>query len=906
MLRATVHFAVLGLVVASALAATTPPTQPPEMDVDVHASHRHAEAHRKAAAAARMEAALGRTTADPNQELWDVRFVDLDLSFDPDAESVSGAVGFEVTVLDQPISKVVLDLDDAMNVSAVTGDAASFTHVGDRIDVTLTRAFQPGETVSFGVNYGGTPDQSIGSFGVEQPYGENLIWSLSEPFGARAWWPCKDLPSDKADSASIKFTVPSDLIAVSNGTLENVVDLGTAKRYEWFERYPITTYLISIAAYPYTEQTLQWTPADGGDSMPVTVWSYPAQSGDALSAAYLTRDMLTAFEGMFGPYPFVEEKYGQAQFQWGGGMEHQTATTLCCWTSAGLIAHELGHQWYGDQVTCADFTQIWVNEGFATYSEALWREASEGRAGYLDEMRAARYLGDGTILVPEADLDDFGRVFSSNLSYDKGSWVLHMLRGVIGDEDFFAFLKAYASDPNVTYGVATTDDVRRVAEQVSGRDLSAFFTQWIEKPWYPTFALDWSPIDAQGIYGVDLTLSQLQTHWTFETPVQIGIVTEGGVDDRVETVEFTGSTEIQASFSTTAPVTDVVIDPDEWLLYAFEDRVESPTFDRGILLVNGVAWSTYANTIVPAYEDSVFTGNQAFEFWDVHPWTDQGFTFPSELPAPRGLGPIPPEILGQYETIVWVGNDYYGDLDAWLDGAILDYVHRGGNVLLMTRRGRNFLTQPRLDDLGTGFATSSDVIVGGLNAVHPDLVPIASTGQQSLVSPLEIPSGGSTVNLFVDSGDPSRSLGVWRQPEPSPIPGRTKGSFVHLAGRPYRWDRVALRQNTETILTQFFQRATSTPSPALRTRLESARPNPFNPRTEIEFTLERGERVTIEIFDVRGRRVRRLLDAEKPVGDGAVIWNGLDDAGHPVASGVYNVRLRAGDQSDHLKVTLVR
>lgn len=873
---------------------------------DVHAPHRLAEAERKAAAAARWDVELAKSTVDPNQDLYDVGFMELDLDFDTIAKSVVGTVSFRVRVVEGPLASIVLDLDAALTATGATvaGLPAVFVHAGDRLTLTLDRAYSTGETIEFAVSYGGVPNVSKGAFGVETVSGQPLIWSLSEPFGARTWWPCKDTPSDKADSVSIKFTVPSALTAVSNGTLEQVVDLGTKRRFEWFERYPITTYLISIAAYPYTEQTLSWQPQTGAP-MPVTVWSWPSAAGAALNAAYLTRDMLTAFEERFGPYPFVTEKYGQAQFTWGGGMEHQTASSMCCWGIPYLIAHELAHQWYGDQVTCADFTEIWVNEGFATYSEALWREVTEGWSGYIDEMLAARYLGGGTIRVPEESLNDFGRIFNSGLSYNKASWVVHMLRGIMGDEDFFDFLKSYASDPELSYGVATTDDVRRVAEAVSGRDLGAFFTQWIDQPWYPTFVFDWNAREVGGTYEVDVEIAQVQSHWIYTTPITVRVTTaSGSIDHRVE---LDGSVEL-ATFASAEEPLSVQLDPDQWVLRATETSVPSPTFDRGVLVVNGIDWGTYGAEITSAYADSAFSGEQPFEFWDLFPAPGGGYV--PQLPAPRGNGALPPEVLGDYSSVVWVGNDYLGDLPYWIDAAILSYLNKGGNVLLLTRRGSQFLTQARMDYLGTEVLGSSDVTVGSASPQIAGLVPMPAIAQQSLVTPL-VPEGrAGTHNLFLDASAPSRSLGHWRPSDGTATVRTQGGHFAHVAGRPYRWNRTALRSNVETILAEMFGEpfvpVAADPLPSLRTRLLDPVPNPFNPRVRIGFVLAQSERIRIEIFDVRGRRVRTLLDAPLESGEGAQIWDGTDDTGAHVASGIYTVLLRSGSGRDMTKVTLLR
>ena len=479
----------------------------------------------------------------------------------------------------------------------------------------------------------------------------------------------------------------------------------------------------------------------------------------------------------------------------------------------------------------------------------------------------------------------------------------------IGDQDFFVFLKAYASDPNVTYGVATTDDVRRVAEQVSGRDLSTFFHQWIELPWYPTFEVEWTDVVDGGTSAVQLTLRQVQTHHVYELPLQVRVVDTGS--STLHTIEIDEAVETR-TFVTSGAVLDVQIDPDSWTLFAIEDQIESPSFTDGILLVNGVDWATYATTIGPAYADSAFTGRQPFEFWDVMPTPPA--SYPSQLPPPQGTGPIPSEVLGRYSTVVWVGNDYLGDLQPWLDAAILDYLEQGGNLLLLARRGQAFLTHPRLAYLGTDFASETYQSVGNALADLPGLVPMGRTGTQNLVSPLALDSAEpETVNLFVDSFDPNRSLGVYRRPAEGGSARPAGGHFAHIAGRPYRWDTIALRQNTEFILNDLFGEptATSSPTPTRRTtRIEGAQPNPFNPRVTIDYTVDRERRVALEVFDLRGRRVRMLLDEVRPAGDGSTTWNGLDDTGAPVASGVYTVRLRAGDPgdpvTDHVKVTLVR
>ncbi|MEO8188470.1 MAG: M1 family metallopeptidase, partial [Burkholderiaceae bacterium] len=402
--------------------------------------YRTQEAHAKAAALEKRAAAL---KALAPVSLWfDVSFYSLQLDLDPVAHTVRGAVGIEAHVGAYPISSVLLDLDAPMIVDSVHvgGASATYQHVGDDLTVQLGRSFDPGELFRIDVFYAGVPNGSS-AMHFDTPGGEPLIWTVSEPFGARTWWPCQDTPADKADSVDVDVTLPTALTAISNGTLAGTSNPGGGKTtYHWRERYPIVPYLVSIAAHPYVALHTTYTPLAGG-SMPVTLWSFPGQAGLAPPLLATTVQVLQRFAGLFGEYPFVNEKYDMTQFLFGGGMENQTATGVCCW-SVFLTAHETAHQWFGDAVTCQSFAEIWLNEGFATYSEALWDEGQNGAAAYAANIWENRWYGNGTVRLPPGQ-GSYARIFDVNLSYNKASWVLHMLRGVLGDAVFFDVLRAY-------------------------------------------------------------------------------------------------------------------------------------------------------------------------------------------------------------------------------------------------------------------------------------------------------------------------------------------------------------------------------------------------------------------------------------------------------------------------------
>jgi aminopeptidase N len=408
---------------------------------------RRDEARMKAELFERIHRANVSQTA--NQTDYDVTYYDIDLDIDPVSETVTGTVTVTATVTALTLSTVDLDLLGNMTVTGVTdtGGSLAFSHVGDILTVTLSATYTTGQSFTIYVAYNGTPSASYGSFGFDTVGSQPMIWSLSEPYGARSWWPCKDIPEDKADSVDIHITVPDNLIVASNGTLVSEVDNGSTKTYNWHEGYPITTYLVSVAIHPYT-QFSHWYHYAPAESMEVAYYVFPANYSAVQATYALTVPMIEVFADLFGEYPFIEEKYGHAEFVWGGGMEHQTITSLGGW-SEYLIAHELAHMWWGDMITCDSFHHIWLNEGFATYSEALWSEQVYGVEQYHQDMAYAKYFGAGTIYVP--DPNDFSRIFHSGLSYNKGSWVPHMLRHIVGDTTFFNILQTYYADVRFFY-----------------------------------------------------------------------------------------------------------------------------------------------------------------------------------------------------------------------------------------------------------------------------------------------------------------------------------------------------------------------------------------------------------------------------------------------------------------------
>jgi aminopeptidase N len=517
------------------------------------------------AAAMRMSmqrAPAGPLVASPAQRRYDARTYDLDLYPNVVTHVLTGSVHMTATVVDGPLSTLDLDLVPSMNADSVrvAGTLVATTHVGDVLTVTLDRAYANGELVDLTIWYHGAP--SGGTFGSAWSWdtraGKPHLWTLSEAYGARSWWPCKDWPEDKADSVTVRMTVPTGMITASNGTLISSSDNGTVAVTQWKERHPITTYLVSIASYAYTVVN-DWYKKTPTDSMLIRFHLYPEWVSSGAATHAKVKGMIAAFAARMGPYPFFDEKYGHANFQWGGGMEHQTCTSIGgTWES--VTAHELGHQWWGDNVTCADFHHIWLNEGFATYTEALWKEAGGGLAAYQTRINSSRYYGAGTIYV--ADEYDENAVFDGNLSYNKGGVVLHMLRHVMGDTLFFDALRAYGA----AWGgrSATTEDFRDVCESVGGRDLDKFFAEWIYGEYYPQYRHGWSTYpDPNGGYTLSLVIGQEQTWQKFWMPVDVRVTTASGS----QTFVAWDSLAVQSFlFHVDQVPTAVSIDPDGWIL----------------------------------------------------------------------------------------------------------------------------------------------------------------------------------------------------------------------------------------------------------------------------------------------------------------------------------------------------
>jgi len=503
-----------------------------------------------------------------NQDHYDVGYYSLDLNVDPVNRELSGSVQVVAEVIADTFRQVDLNFWDGMNVSNIfwtnnENKNLQYNHEQDILTVKLDSTLKLGEHFQITIIYSGKPQFSpYGGFGFHSHAGKPMIWTLSQPFGARSWWPCKDLTSDKADSVDIRVTVPNELIVASNGSLRETSTEGDLTTFWWHEQYPIVSYLISLAIHPYKVYYDDYIYNNGLDTMQIHFYMFHSNYEEIKPLNALTKDMIAFFASCYGEYPFVKEKYGHAEFVAGGAMEHQTCTSFGFWNEP-VIAHELAHQWGGDLITCDTWNHIWLNEGFATYSEALWIEHVHPEFPASDyQLQANLYLGPGTIYVEDPEHEV---ILHGGLSYNKGSWVFHMLRHIVGDTTFFKILKTYFASPLHSYGTATTEEFQAIAEQLSGKNLERFFHQWIYEEWFPHYSYLWQSTDlGNGNFKVSGLVNQIQTEGPlFEMPVDMTIRTAAG-----DTTFVLLSDEQSEYFECTVksrPNT-VLLDKDNWIL----------------------------------------------------------------------------------------------------------------------------------------------------------------------------------------------------------------------------------------------------------------------------------------------------------------------------------------------------
>ena len=523
-----------------------------------------------------------------NTENYDLKYHRLFFEIDPSVSFIDGEVT-SYYVAKEDLSQVIFELDRSFTVIKVLQRNVnlSFNHNTDNeVVITLPQTQNTGVLDSLTITYSGNPkDSGLDSFEQNTHNGAPIIWTLSEPYGAMGWWPCKQDLNDKIDSLDVFVKTPrfntnnQEYFSVSNGVEQSQLIEETNKTTHFKHRYPIPAYLIAIAATNY--ETYTHSVDNNGNSFDIVNYVYPEDLVQAQTDTPITVDIMNLFTDLFEEYPFASEKYGHAQFGWNGGMEHTTVSFMGSF-NRNLIAHELAHQWFGNKITCGSWKDIWLNEGFATYLSALVVENLDGIEEFTNwkanRNNTITSATTGTVYLTDNDTTSVGRIFSSRLSYSKGSMVLHMLRKKLGDDNFFYGMKQYLSDSDFAFSYAKTEDFKSKMEVSSGVSLTDFFNDWIYNQGYPSYQIEWSLPSSQVI---QFKLNQLQSHPSvsfFELPVKVRIYgTNGEIQDEILNHTFDGELfDRNVSFN----VASVEFDPEADLISRNNNVVLSNRIDN--------------------------------------------------------------------------------------------------------------------------------------------------------------------------------------------------------------------------------------------------------------------------------------------------------------------------------------
>ena len=451
--------------------------------------------------------------------------------------TASNIVRFKV---DTALSVIKLNaVNVSLTINGVGMSATSFSHSQDTLTITLDRIYEHGEIVDVKIDYSHNNVED-GAFYVSGGF----VFTDNEPEGARKWFPCYDRPADKA-TIDLTAKVPSDVLLGSNGRLEDSTSVADTTWFHWISRDPVPTYLMVISAkVGWNLDIVYWDrPSTPGDPMPIRFYY-----NDGENPTYIEGQvplMADYFSEYFGEHPFEKDGFAtlNSEFSW-GGMENQTLTSLCsgCWGES-LICHEFAHQWFGDMISPGTWADLWLNEGFATWSEAFWWESDGGYQAYKADINsnASYYLSSNPgipIYNPEwaVNTPPNSTLFNYAITYCKSSCILHLLRYTLGDEVYFQAVYDYATDTaNFRLKNAVTEDFQAKFEESTGQDLEWFFSSWVKTANHPKYQNTYNFIDnGNGTWDVEFLVNQVQTNaGFFPIPIELLIVFTDATDTTV-------------------------------------------------------------------------------------------------------------------------------------------------------------------------------------------------------------------------------------------------------------------------------------------------------------------------------------------------------------------------------------
>lgn len=906
---------------------------------------------------------------------------DITLTINDVTHYIDGSV--EATVIaEDMLTEIIYELEQLeIDHVYVNGEPAGFSYNQHVISIELD-SIQPGEEFTTRVDYSGYPVLSEDAYNLGIIFNPNYVFTLSDPSGCRWWWPAYDHPWDKAE-VDFHVTMRDDWLVACNGLRTSIVDNddGT-KTHHWDGTNPMATFLASISAANYIEIEQNY-----GD-LQILNFVTPGQYNNALIDFNNLPDMIGIYSNRYGEYPF--EKYGNSVVPMVtfGAMEHQTMTTLGSYIITGThqyettITHELSHHWFGDCLTPLTWADVWLSEGFAVYSEAVFMEDFYNYDAMLDYVHSSiqqYYLSwsggqNHTIYDPT-----FNNYFAP-VSYEKAASVLHMLRNRVGSETFFDILQTYFLQYHNSNVV--TEDFRQVCEDVSGKDLEQFFAQWIYGSGIPTYDFTWfvdREVDPPVLKTFVVTSSTSGTDYYLKIPVQIQY-SDGNQTYLVDSAPDDGLiSEIQLD---PGEIVGVHFDPDTWILnrgtikhipqincvYSSDSQVQiswddfwnqieiegynvyrSLTEDEGYAKLNDnpVLDNNYLdlsaeNGITYYYKiTAVLSGN--FESCYSAEVVGTPFFFPLDQgilvvdetmdgPGSAGnpndaqvdefyneiltqnytsydyndMGAPDLEYMSHFSTIIWHDDDTPQHLINLNLENLGSYLLSGGNLIISGWKTANEIQEYFLDDFLDTEATmtSGFEFTSAISNSYPDLMlnedNLSPAFNGTLPFVCIFPETDEGIYQF------DAESGSTHQGEICAVKRSDPVNLVFLGFPLYYFQP----QGAELFMTQLLQDLGETSSDDTQIPVRKltcyAAPNPFNPETTIYFDLPQDSFVTLEIFNIKGQSVRRLIRDFKNAGQYNQKWDGYDNEGFSVASGIYYYRLDAGGKSLNRKLLLLK
>ena len=514
---------------------------------------------------------------------YDLKFCKIDISASDTTTYIDGYVFYKAIVTGNILDTFILELSDDFIVDTVfvNGIQKSFNHSNNEIRIVISPSLSNGEYFNSKICYHGKPANTPNNRGITNSfdtiYHKQVTFSLAEPYYAKDWFPCKQDLTDKIDSAYIFITVDSTLKAGSNGKLTAITQLlGSKARYEWKTYHPIDYYLLSFSVSDYKEYNIYAKPIGYQDSILIQNYVYPNCLNYFKPEIELTKNYIEYFSDKFGFYPFADEKYGHCMAPIGGGMEHQTMTTLG-YFNLSLVSHELSHQWWGDATTCKTWQDIWINEGFASYCEYLAVDNFSvlGLNWLIDCQNRVLLSPGGSVYVPFLNLSNYSRIFDYRLSYKKGAAIIHQLRFELNNDSlFFLALKNFL----IQYknNVATGLDFKNSFENSTNKNFTDYFDEWYFGEGYPLYEITWNQQnDTLLIYSLQTTSSNITN--LFKSSLEFKIYYTGG-DTIIRLFQNSNSELFKIQMQ--HPVDSIFFDPQNWLLkklkYIHQNIIDIP------------------------------------------------------------------------------------------------------------------------------------------------------------------------------------------------------------------------------------------------------------------------------------------------------------------------------------------